>query len=134
LRAGSQLKRQQFTSRGELKRTQILDAAAKVLARRGYIGTQLSEIAEEAGTQSGSLYYHFESREELIEEVLQEGVRLSFARARAVVEAMRPEATPLERLAAALRAHLKFQLVESDYARAVSRFSNAAPARISAAA
>jgi len=116
-----------MSSRGELKRKQILDAAAKVLARRGYIGTQLSEIAEEAGTQSGSLYYHFESREELIEEVLQEGVRLSFARARAVVDAMPPQSTPLDRLSAALRAHLKFQLVESDYARAVSRSIGQSP-------
>ena len=80
----AQSKRQQMSARGRLKRKQILDAAAKVLARRGYVGTQLSEIAEEAGTQSGSLYYHFESREDLIEEVLHEGVRLSFARARAV--------------------------------------------------
>src|SRR5467141_3908099 len=100
LRAYAQSKRQQMSSRGELKRKQILDAAAKVLARRGYIGTQLSEIAEMAGTQSGSLYYHFESREDLIEEVLQEGVRLSFARARAVVDAMHPESTSLDRLAA----------------------------------
>lgn len=119
--AFAQAKPQQLSSRGELKRRQILDAAAKVLARRGYVATQLSEIAEEAGTQSGSLYYHFDSREELIEEVLHEGVRLSFVRARAVVDAMPPESTPLDRLAAALRAHLKFQLVESDYARAVSR-------------
>lgn len=127
LRAYSQSKRQQMSSRGELKRQQILDAAARVLARRGYIGTQLSEIAQQAGTKSGSLYYHFESREELIEEVLQEGVRLSFARARAVVGAMQPEATPRDRLTAALRAHLKFQLVDSDYARAVSRSIGQSP-------
>jgi AcrR family transcriptional regulator len=121
LRTYAPAKRQQLSSRGELKRKRILDAAAKVLAQRGYVATQLSEIAEEAGTQPGSLYYHFESREELIEEVLHEGVRLSFARARAVVDAMPPESMPLDRLAAALRAHLRFQLIESDYARAVSR-------------
>ena len=127
LRAHVQSKRPQMISKGEFKRKQILDAAAKVLARRGYIGTQLFEIAEEAGTQSGSLYYHFESREELIEKVLQEGVRLSFARARAVVNAMPPQSTPLDRLSAALRTHLKFQLVESDYARAVARSMGQSP-------
>src|SRR5712692_2421614 len=98
-------------SRGDLKRKQILDAAAKVLARRGYAGTMLSEVAEEAGTQSGSLYYHFDSREDLIEEVLQQGVTMSFARARAVVDALPRDRSPLQRLEAALRAHLKFQLV-----------------------
>lgn len=116
-----------MSSRGALKRKQILDAAAKVLARRGYVGTQLSEIAAEARTQAGSLYYHFESREELIEEVLHEGVRLSFARARATVWELPPESTPLERLCAALRAHIKFQLVESDYARAVARSMGQCP-------
>ncbi|MHB8381391.1 MAG: TetR/AcrR family transcriptional regulator [Candidatus Binataceae bacterium] len=121
------MKRPPLSSRGEHKRRRILDAAAKVLARRGYIATQLSEIALEAGTQPGSLYYHFDSREELIEEVLHEGVRLSFARARAVVNAMPPTSTPLDRLCAALRAHLKFQLVESDYARAVSRSVGQSP-------
>ena len=108
-------------SRGDLKRKQILDAAAKVLARRGYAGTMLSEVAEEAGTQSGSLYYHFDSREDLIEEVLQQGVTMSFARAQAVVDALPRDRSPLQRLEAALRAHLKFQLVESDYARAAVR-------------
>lgn len=117
----SQEQPQRRRSRGELKRKQILDAAAKVLARRGYAGTMLSEVAEEAGTQPGSLYYHFDSREELIEEVLHEGVSLSFARARAVVEALPADSSALQRLEAALRAHLKFQLVESDYARAVVR-------------
>ena len=117
----SQKQPRQRPSRGELKRKKILDAAAKVLARRGYAGTMLAEVAEEAATQSGSLYYHFDSREELIEEVLQQGVTLSFARARAVVDALPADSSPLQRLEAALRAHLKFQLVESDYARAVVR-------------
>jgi AcrR family transcriptional regulator len=117
----SREERLRLTSRGELKRRRILDAAAKVLARRGYAGTQLSEIAEECGTQPGSLYYHFASREELIEEVLRKGVTLSFARTRAVVDALPADSSALQRLEAALRAHLKFQLVESDYARAAVR-------------
>lgn len=120
-RANSRAKRLHLTARGEIKRRQILDAAARVLARRGYAGTQLSEIAEQAETQPGSLYYHFESREELIEEVLRQGVSLSFARARAVVDALPACASALERLKAALRVHLKFQLVESDYASAAVR-------------
>lgn len=120
-RTGSIEDRLDLTARGQTKRRQILDAAAGVLARRGYAGTQLSEIAEQAGTQPGSLYYHFQSREDLIEEVLQQGVTLSFARARAVVEALPARASAAERLEAALRAHLKFQLVESDYARGAVR-------------
>ena len=114
-------KRPRRTSRGQVKRQEILDAAARVLARRGYGGAQLGEIADEAGTQAGSLYYHFDSREELIEEVLHRGVTMSFARVQAVVDGLPPDSSPLRRLEAALRAHLKFQLVESDYARAAVR-------------
>lgn len=114
-------KRPRFTPRGRFKRKQILDAAAKVLARRGYGGAQMSEIAEEAGTQSGSLYYHFESREELIEQVLHEGVTAAFAHTRGVVDALPVRVSPRERLEAAVAAHLRFQLVESDYARAAVR-------------
>ena len=121
LRTYARAKRPQMSSRGELKRKQILDAAARVLARRGYVGTQLSEIASEADTHAGSLYYHFESREQLIEEVLLEGVRLLFARARAVVDEMPRESTPMERLCAVIRAHLKYALVESAYALALAR-------------
>ena len=127
LRPDPQEERPHRGSKGELKRKQILDAAAKVLARRGYIGTQLSEIAKEAGTLAGSLYYHFESREELLEEVLHEGVRQSFFHARKVVEELPQASTPLDRLCAAVSAHLKFQLVESDYARAAAHSMGQSP-------
>lgn len=120
-RADSGEDRLDLTERGQIKRQKILDAAASVLARRGFAGAQLSEIAEQAGTLPGSLYYHFQSREELIEEVLRRGVTLSLARARAVIEALPAGATADGRLEAALRAHLRFQLVESDYARAAVR-------------
>ena len=59
--------RSRTSGRAALKREQILDAAAKVLARRGYAATTLAEIAEEVGSAgAGSLYYHFDSREQLI--------------------------------------------------------------------
>ncbi|HYA34082.1 MAG TPA: TetR/AcrR family transcriptional regulator [Candidatus Binataceae bacterium] len=120
-KVSSERGRPRFTSRGSSKRKRILDAAAKVLARRGYSGAQMSEIAEEAGTLAGSLYYHFKSREDLIEQVLREGVTSAFARTREIVEALPAAASARERLEAAIRAHLKFQLVESDYARGAVR-------------
>src|SRR5258706_5394285 len=52
-------------------RSSILDAAARLFARRGYTDTNLSEIAAEAGMKAGSLHYHFESKEDLVYEVLR---------------------------------------------------------------
>ncbi len=115
-------------ARGAVKRQQILDAAAKVLARRGYAATTLAEIAEEVGSAgAGSLYYHFDSREQLIEELLCRGVHVAFEESRRAVACLPASASPLERLEAAIRAHVRSVLVESDYARASGRSAPQVP-------
>jgi TetR/AcrR family transcriptional regulator, cholesterol catabolism regulator len=119
------------TARGALKREQILDAAARVLARRGYTGTALAEIAEEVGIAgAGSLYYHFESRDQLVEEVLRRGVKVAFEQSRRAVAALPAGARPLDRLKAAIRAQMLAVLVVSDYARATSRSTGQVPAEM----
>ncbi|MBL6750681.1 MAG: TetR family transcriptional regulator [Nevskia sp.] len=115
------------TPRAERKKLRILDAAAEVVARRGYAGATLAEIAAEAGTQAGSIYYHFESREALIEEVMRHGVGLSFAHTRACVERLPRSASPRTRLETAIRAHLEMMLAESGNARATSRLTGQIP-------
>src|SRR5262245_5657504 len=115
--------------RAAVKREQILDAAAKVLARRGYAATTLGEIAEEVGSAgAGSLYYHFDSRDELIEELLRRGVEVAFEESRRAVASLPAAASPLARLEAAVRAQLRCVLVESDYARASGRSAPQVPA------
>lgn len=47
-------------------REDILDAAAKVFGTRGYERATLDEVAEIVGIQKGSLYYHIESKEQLL--------------------------------------------------------------------
>ena len=51
-------------------RQEILDAARKVLASRGLDGVTLEQIAREAEFAVGSIYRHFSSKEQLIEELL----------------------------------------------------------------
>jgi AcrR family transcriptional regulator len=50
-------------------RQDILDAAAKVFGSRGYERATLEEVAEIVGIQKGSLYYHIESKEQLLLEI-----------------------------------------------------------------
>ncbi len=126
--AAARTKAHRSSLKGKLKRRLILDAAAMVLAARGYVGTQLSEVAAKAGTEPGSLYYHFASRDDLIEQVLAEGVRQAFSNARAAVEALGPRSSAIERLEAAIRAHLKSQLEENHYSRAATRSFGQLPA------
>ena len=83
------------------RRVQIIAAATRVLARQGYTDTSLKEIAREAGVAPGLLHYYFESKEELLLEVvraLDHELTESWQRAVADIE------DPLERIVAALDA------------------------------
>ncbi len=51
-------------------RDQLLAAAARVFARRGYHGASMNEIAAEAGFSKGALYWNFASKEDLFFELL----------------------------------------------------------------
>ena len=56
-------------------RAEILKAAARVLRDNGYKATTLRKIAEEADMKAGSVYYHFDSKEAIVDEVLNAGLR-----------------------------------------------------------
>ncbi len=45
---------------------QLLDAAARVIAARGYEGARVSEIAAEAGMSTGAIYAHYEGKADLL--------------------------------------------------------------------
>src|SRR4051794_9338462 len=45
---------------------QLLDAAARVIAARGYEGARVSEIAAEAGLSTGAIYAHYEGKADLL--------------------------------------------------------------------
>ena len=95
-------------TKSQSTRLRILEAAAKVLAERGYADTRLTDIAIAAGTFAGSLYYHFASREELVEEVLKLGVTRVFVAVRTQVEALPASSSHLQRIATAIEAHITF--------------------------
>jgi AcrR family transcriptional regulator len=47
-----------------------MDAGAGVLARKGYEGTTINEVAREAGLTSGAVYAHFEGKSDLLQAVV----------------------------------------------------------------
>ena len=51
-------------------RQTLVDAALKLFGQRGYSGTTLRLIAQEAGCSRGPIYWHFTNKEELFEEIL----------------------------------------------------------------
>src|SRR5215813_15091194 len=65
---------------------EIIEAAARVFAERGFHGATTQDIADVLGIRQASLYYYFSSKEEALELVCARGVE-GFLEAAAVIAA-----------------------------------------------
>lgn len=54
----------------EERKREIREAAIRCFVRRGYAGTRLIDIAREAGLSKGGVYFHYRTKEELFQEIL----------------------------------------------------------------
>ena len=54
------------------RRRELLDAAARVFARKGFHTARVGDIAEEAGVAHGLLYHYFRSKDEVLETIFRE--------------------------------------------------------------
>ncbi len=107
--------------KSELSREQILDAAARMLRRQGYGNTTLRAIAEVAGIQAGSIYYHFASKDEIMDAVLERGVAAVYEAVRDRLVALPSETGHLARIEVAVTTHLEALLSHGDYTSASIR-------------
>ncbi|MGR3321158.1 MAG: TetR/AcrR family transcriptional regulator [Pseudooceanicola sp.] len=101
----------------DVSRRIILERTARLLVKKGYGDTSLRDIAQACDMKAGSLYYHFDSKDVLVEEVLTEGVRRVDTRVREALEAS-ADAPPLDRIRIAMEIHLATLHDKSDYASA----------------
>jgi len=120
----------QADSKSARTRQRILDAAAHVLSRKGYAGTRLTDVAEQAQIQAPAIYYYFPSREDLIEEVMWSGIANMREHLQGVLAALPAGTDPLERIDAAVEAHLRYCLEISDYTTASIRNAGQVPESI----
>lgn len=119
-------------SKSARTRGRILDAAAHVLSIKGYSGTRLTDVAEYAELQAPAIYYYFPSREDLIEEVMWVGIADMRQHVLAVLDAVDPSASPMDRILVAVEAHLRHELEISDYTTASIRNAGQLPESIRA--
>jgi AcrR family transcriptional regulator len=56
----------------EKRRKQILDAAVLVFSERGFHGARMDDIVKQSGLSKGALYWYFESKDQLIETILDD--------------------------------------------------------------
>ena len=57
-------------------RGDVVAAAGRLFAERGYHGTSMRDLGRELGLLGSSLYAHVESKQDLLVEVVEEGARL----------------------------------------------------------
>lgn len=93
---------------------EIIDAAARVFAERGYHGTTTQAIADVLGMRQASLYYYFPSKEAALEEVCARGTDGFVEGAERV---MQMDAPPLEKLRLLIASHLAPIETMPDYVR-----------------
>ena len=82
---------------------EIIEAAARVFAERGYHGATTQDIADVLKIRQASLYYYFPSKEVALELVCMRGVEGFFETARAISGG---PGTATERLSGLIRAHI----------------------------
>jgi AcrR family transcriptional regulator len=96
------------------RRDELLDLAATMFAERGMRATTVRDIADSAGILSGSLYHHFKSKEQMVEEVLRDFLDWLFGRYQEIVDT---EPNPLERLKGLFMT--SFEAIEHRHAQVV---------------
>ena len=84
--------------RSDEKAQAIIDAARRCLSEKGYVATTVAEIAASAGVSRGLLHYYFESKEELLAQVVRAGTDAYME----LVEAMFAQSESAEDLARGL--------------------------------
>lgn len=96
------------------RRDELLQLAATMFAERGLRATTVRDIADSAGILSGSLYHHFTSKEQMVEEVLRDFLNWLFTRYDEIVAST---TDPLERVKGLFM--VSFEAIEHRHAQVV---------------
>src|ERR1700722_14727222 len=94
-------------------RASILDAAARLIADEGYNACTMRNVADRVQIQAGSLYYHFSSKDEIIEEIMNSGIVLLLDKVQRELAELPPDASFAEQLRVAISTHISCMLGES---------------------
>lgn len=95
-----------MSSRADITKQKLYDAAIAVLGDKGFAGASVDEIVERAGVAKGTVYYHFAGKAELVEALIADRMRpLADAFAKAAEDNAGDPAAALE---AMIRAELQF--------------------------
>jgi TetR/AcrR family transcriptional regulator, cholesterol catabolism regulator len=92
-------------------RQEILRTAARLFQQRGYDATSMNDVAAALKLSKGGLYHHFQSKDEILFEIMDHAMDITEERVLAPVRAI---ADPQERLRALIRLHMEVVLSPRD--------------------
>ncbi|MFZ6844701.1 TetR/AcrR family transcriptional regulator [Undibacterium sp. RuTC16W] len=91
------------------RRADLVRVSARLFREKGYDATTVRDIASAVGMRSGSPFYHFKSKQEILAAVMEEGLVAGLDEAEGIVASELPA---LDRFRKLLRAHLETVLGE----------------------
>src|SRR5271169_4466289 len=92
-------------------RQEILRTAARLFQQRGYDATSMNDVAAALKLSKGGLYHHFQSKDEILFEIMNHAMELTQER---VIGPASTIADPVERLRALIRLHIEVVLSPRD--------------------
>jgi AcrR family transcriptional regulator len=92
-------------------RQEILRTAARLFQQRGYDATSMNDVAAALKLSKGGLYHHFQSKDEILFEIMNHAMDITQER---VLNPVRGIADPEERLRALIRLHIEVVLSPRD--------------------
>jgi AcrR family transcriptional regulator len=92
-------------------RQEILRTAARLFQQRGYDATSMNDVAAALKLSKGGLYHHFQSKDEILFEIMNHAMEITQER---VISPVRGIVDPVERLRALIRLHIEVVLSPRD--------------------
>ncbi|WP_186429459.1 TetR/AcrR family transcriptional regulator [Clostridium sp. BSD9I1] len=94
----------------------IFESAIRVFSTYGYSGATMDGIAAQAGLAKGTLYYHFNSKEEIFNYIIQEGMNLIKER---IQEAVDEQSDSLSKLKTLIKVQLNMVYEKRDFFKVI---------------
>ncbi len=94
----------------------IFESAIKIFSESGYRGATMDDIAANASLAKGTLYYHFKSKEEIFNFIVEEGLKILQNQ---VIEIQDIDMGPIEKLIKICKIQLTFLYGYTDFFKVV---------------
>jgi len=91
------------------RRADLVRVSARLFREKGFDGTTVRDIADAVGMRSGSPFYHFKTKQDILAAVMEEGLVAGLAGTDRIVDSDMP---PREKFRALIRSHLETVLAE----------------------